>query len=192
MDLRQVIVVTRSYGNRSGIRYLTNGMKVYHMPTGEAVFPSGKVRYNCQHCQRCQHWTLTLQPFPPAPLPRQPPLSDPIGEQVSLPSLYGSFPVFRQIILRERIGIVHGHQASSVIGHECLMHAKTMGIPTCFTDHSLLGFADAASIHLNKVLVWSLCDIDHSICVSHTSKENTVLRAGVDPAKASTPHLLSL
>jgi len=103
--------------------------------------------------------------------------------QVSLPSLYGSFPVFRQIMLRERIGIVHGHQASSVIGHECLMHAKTMGIPTCFTDHSLLGFADAASIHLNKVLVWSLCDIDHSICVSHTSKENTVLRAGVDPQK---------
>ena len=141
-----MVILTRSYDNRAGVRYVTNGMKVYHMPTGEAVFPSGKV---------------------------------------SLPTVFGSFPIFRQIVLREQIQIVHGHQASSVIGHECMGHAKTMGIPTCFTDHSLLGFADAASIHLNKVLSWSLCDIDHSICVSHTSKENTVLRAGVDPARVS-------
>ena len=68
-----------------------------------------------------------------------------------------------------------------------------MGYKTCFTDHSLFGFADASSIHMNKVLKFSLSDISHVICVSNTrfspffslskykSKENTVLRAQLDP-----------
>jgi len=88
-------------------------------------------------------------------------------------------------MLRERIQIVHSHQASSVIGHECPPHAKTMGLSTCFTGHSLLGFADASSIHLNKFLEFTMADIDHSVCVSHTSKENTVLRGCIDPKKVS-------
>lgn len=61
------------------------------------------------------------------------------------------------------------------------MQARTMGYKVCFTDHSLFGFADASSIHMNKVLKFSLSDISHVICVSHTSKENTVLRAQLDP-----------
>lgn len=36
---------------------------------------------------------------------------------------------------------------------------------------------------MNKVLQFSLADIDQAICVSHTSKENTVLRSGLPPAK---------
>jgi phosphatidylinositol glycan class A protein len=69
-----------------------------------------------------------------------------------------------------------------------------MGYKTCFTDHSLFGFADGSSIHMNKVLKFSLSDINHVICVSNTrfndkglsdrsirSKENTVLRASLDP-----------
>lgn len=31
------------------------------------------------------------------------------------------------------------------------MHARTMGYPVVFTDHSLFGFADASSILMNKV-----------------------------------------
>ncbi|CAD6333126.1 unnamed protein product [Miscanthus lutarioriparius] len=50
-----------------------------------------------------------------------------------------------------------------------------MGYKVVFTDHSLYGFADAGSIHMNKVLQFTLADIDQAICVSHTSKENTVL-----------------
>ena len=38
----------------------------------------------------------------------------------------------------------------------------------CFTDHSLFGFADAASIHINKLLQLTLSDVDHVICVSNT------------------------
>lgn len=61
-----------------------------------------------------------------------------------------------------------------------------MGYSTCFTDHSLFGFADASSIHMNKLLKFTLSDISHVICVSNTSKENTVLRAQLDP------HLVSV
>jgi len=43
-----------------------------------------------------------------------------------------------------------------------------MGLKACFTDHSLFGFADVSSIVTNKLLKYSLSDIDHVICVSHT------------------------
>lgn len=62
---------------------------------------------------------------------------------------------------------------------------RSMGLRTVFTDHSLFGFADASSIHTNKLLKFVLMDADHVICVSHTSKENTVLRAALDPADVS-------
>jgi phosphatidylinositol glycan class A protein len=55
-----------------------------------------------------------------------------------------------------------------------------MGIRTCFTDHSLFGFQDASAILTNKLLQASLA-CTQVICVSHTSKQNTVLRAHLDP-----------
>ena len=58
-----------------------------------------------------------------------------------------------------------------------------MGLKTCFTDHSLFGFADMASIHLNKVLKWELEAVDACIAVSHCNKENLALRARVPPEK---------
>jgi phosphatidylinositol glycan class A protein len=51
---------------------------------------------------------------------------------------------------------------------EAILHARTMGLRTVFTDHSLFGFADAASILTNKLLKFTLSDVDHAICVSHT------------------------
>lgn len=60
-----------------------------------------------------------------------------------------------------------------------------MGLRTVFTDHSLFGFADAGSILTNKLLKFTLSDVDHVICVSHTCKENTVLRASLDPLMVS-------
>ena len=58
-------------------------------------------------------------------------------------------------------------------------------LQTVFTDHSLFGFADASAILTNKFLEISLVDCDHCICVSHTGKENTVLRAKVQKEKVS-------
>ncbi len=43
-----------------------------------------------------------------------------------------------------------------------------MGIRTVFTDHSLFGFDDAASILTNKLMVGTLRNVGAVICVSHT------------------------
>ncbi|KAK0634378.1 hypothetical protein B0T17DRAFT_611402 [Bombardia bombarda] len=139
----KVIIITHAYKGRTGVRYLTNGLKVYHVP----FFV--------------------------------------IYRSTTFPTVFSFFPLFRNIVLRERIDIVHGHASLSSLCHEAILHARTMGLRTVFTDHSLFGFADAASIFANKLLKFTLSDVDHVICVSHTCKENTVLRASLDPLMVS-------
>lgn len=107
----------------------------------------------------------------------------PFVMQNTWPTIYGLLPIIRTILIREKIHVVHGHQAFSTFCHEALMHARTMGYKVVFTDHSLYGFADVGSIHMNKVLQFTLADVSQAICVSHTSKENTVLRSGLPPEK---------
>ncbi|XP_071116250.1 phosphatidylinositol N-acetylglucosaminyltransferase subunit A-like [Haliotis cracherodii] len=109
----------------------------------------------------------------------------PFYNQCILPTIYTTFPLLRNIFIREKISIVHGHSAFSTLAHEAMLHARTLGLKTVFTDHSLFGFADASSILTNKVLKFSLADCNHVICVSHTSKENTVLRARIKPELVS-------
>ncbi|XP_072032926.1 phosphatidylinositol N-acetylglucosaminyltransferase subunit A-like [Amphiura filiformis] len=140
----KIIVITHAYGQRSGIRHVTNNLKVYYLPMG------------------------------------------PFYNQCVLPTLFTSLPLVRYILIREKITIVHGHSSFSALAHEAMFHAKTMGIHTVFTDHSLFGFADGSSIITNKILKFSLANVNHVICVSHTSKENTVLRASLQP------HLVSV
>ncbi|KAF2396040.1 UDP-Glycosyltransferase/glycogen phosphorylase [Trichodelitschia bisporula] len=139
----KVIIITHAYKGRTGVRYLTNGLKVYHVP----FFV--------------------------------------IYRETTFPTVFSFFPIFRNIIIREGIEIVHGHASLSNLCHEAILHARTMGLRTVFTDHSLFGFADAASILTNKLLKFTLSDVDHVICVSHTCKENTVLRASLDPLMVS-------
>ena len=139
----KVIVVTHAYKGRTGVRYLTNGLKVYHVPF------------------------LVIY------------------RESTMPTVFSFFPVFRNIIIREKIEIVHGHASLSSFCQEAILHARTMGLRTVFTDHSLFGFADAGSILTNKLLKFTLSDVDHVICVSHTCKENTVLRASLDPLMVS-------
>ncbi|XP_047269727.1 phosphatidylinositol N-acetylglucosaminyltransferase subunit A isoform X1 [Capsicum annuum] len=137
----KVVVMTHAYQNRSGVRYMTNGLKVYYVP-----------------------WKPFLM-------------------QNTLPTFFGTLSITRTILIREKISLVHGHQAFSTLCHEALMHARTMGYKVVFTDHSLYGFSDVGSIHMNKVLQFTLADVTQAICVSHTSKENTVLRSGLPPEK---------
>ncbi|KAG8590686.1 hypothetical protein GDO81_006844 [Engystomops pustulosus] len=135
----KVIIVTHAYRDRKGIRYLTNGLKVYYLPL--------QVMYN----------------------------------QSTATTLLHSLPLLRYIFVRERVSVVHSHSSFSAMAHDALFHAKTLGLHTVFTDHSLFGFADVSSVLTNKLLTVSLCDTNHIICVSYTSKENTVLRAALDP-----------
>ncbi|ODQ65170.1 UDP-Glycosyltransferase/glycogen phosphorylase [Nadsonia fulvescens var. elongata DSM 6958] len=134
-----VIIITHAYGSRSGIRTLTNGLKVYYVPF------------------------LVLY------------------RESTFPSVFSFFPILRQILVREEIDIVHGHGSLSSFCHEAIFHGRTMGLKTVFTDHSLFGFSDTGSILGNKLLKFTLSDVGHVICVSHTCKENTVLRASLDP-----------
>ena len=71
-------------------------------------------------------------------------------------------------MLRERINLIHAHASLSSLGHEAILHAHHLGIRTVFTDHSLFGFDDAASILTNKLLVATLAHVHAAICVSHT------------------------
>lgn len=141
----RVVVITHSYGDRKGIRYLSNGLKVYYLPF--------IVAYN----------------------------------GATLSSIIGSMPWLRKVFLRENVQIIHGHSTFSALAHEALMIGGLMGLRTVFTDHSLFGFADASAILTNTlVLQYSLINVDQIICVSYTSKENTVLRGKLDPMKVST------
>ncbi|KAI9831188.1 MAG: hypothetical protein M1826_003853 [Phylliscum demangeonii] len=139
----KVIIITHAYEERTGIHYLTNGLKVYHVP-------------------------FLI-----------------IHRETTFPTVFSFFPVFRNIVIREQIEVVHGHASLSNLCQEAILHARTMGLRTVFTDHSLFGFADAASILTNKIIKFTLSDVDHVICVSHTCKENTVLRASLDPLMVS-------
>lgn len=76
---------------------------------------------------------------------------------------------------------MHAHASLSSMAHEGILHAHHFGIRTVFTDHSLFGFDDAASILTNKLLEGALRNVDGVICVSHTGRENTVLRARLLP-----------
>ncbi len=91
-----------------------------------------------------------------------------IASSATLPNFFTSLPYLRTILLREHIHLIHAHASLSSIGHEGILHAHLMGIRTVFTDHSLFGFEDAASILTNKLLVGTLKHVDAVICVSHT------------------------
>lgn len=135
----KVIVITHAYGDRVGIRYLPNNLKVYYLP------------------------------FPLIP-----------NQNIIWPIVFNTFNYVRQILIREQINIVHGHSAFSPIAHEVMFHAKTLGINTVFTDHSLFGFNyTGAAIH-KQVVKLSLLQCNHIICVSHVGKKNKALQLNVD------------
>uniref|UniRef100_A0A2P2I2S8 phosphatidylinositol N-acetylglucosaminyltransferase n=1 Tax=Hirondellea gigas TaxID=1518452 RepID=A0A2P2I2S8_9CRUS len=139
----KVVAVTHVYDNRRGVRYMTNGLKVYYLP---------------------------MLPF---------------YNQSVLPTFLTSVPLLRDVFLRERVNVVHGHSAFSTMAHEAMSVATALGIRTVFTDHSLFGFADVSAIVTNNFLTMSLACVDHCICVSYVGKENTVLRASVEPLNVS-------
>lgn len=71
-------------------------------------------------------------------------------------------------MLREHVQLVHGHASLSSLAHEGVLHSHLLGIKSVFTDHSLFGFDDAASILTNKLLVGMLKNAEAVICVSNT------------------------
>ena len=81
----KVIVVTHSYKDRMGVRYMTNGLKVYYIPL----------------------------PFVEDFIPFLQNSTD----QLSMPTFQAWLPLFRNILIRENISIVHAHQCVSAMTH---------------------------------------------------------------------------
>lgn len=117
----------------------------------------------------------------------------PIASDATLPQYLTNLPFLRNILIRERVQILHGHATLSSMALEGLMQAAFFRFPldlatynpaldyadpdergdqartirTVFTDHSLFGFGDAVGILTNKLLAGALRNIDAVICVSH-------------------------
>ena len=107
----------------------------------------------------------------------------PMVDEDAMPTFSATFPLIRQILIRERIQIVHAHQATSTMANESLVYAASMGLPSVYTDHSLFGFDDLASVILNRVLQTTLATVDAAIGVSHVCRDNLILRAKLDPKR---------
>jgi len=92
----------------------------------------------------------------------------PIASSATLPNFFTFLPYLRTILLREHIQLVHGHASLSALTQEAILHSHHLDVRTVFTDHSLFGFDDAATILTNKLLVGALKNVDAVICVSNT------------------------
>jgi phosphatidylinositol N-acetylglucosaminyltransferase subunit A len=79
----KVIVITHFYNERKGVRYMTNGLKVYYLP---------------------------IVPF---------------YNQCILPTVYTSASIIRDIFIRERITIVHGHSVIFLVVNIVILSLTT-------------------------------------------------------------------
>eukprot|EP00804_Cyclotella_cryptica_P027218 CCRYP_017179-RA/>CCRYP_017179-RA protein AED:0.36 eAED:0.36 QI:0/0/0/1/0/0/3/0/114 len=68
------------------------------------------------------------------------------------------------------------------MANEAVTYACEMGLASVYTDHSLFGFDDIASIILNRVSKSTLPTVGAAICVSHTCCDNFILRAHMLPS----------
>ena len=117
----------------------------------------------------------------------------PMVDQDIVPTFTATFPLLRWILHRERIQIVHGHQATSVLANESIVYGAELGLATIYTDHSLFGIDnDVASVLLNRVLQTTLSLADAAITVSYSCRDNLVLRAKLcqRPADANMVHVI--
>lgn len=106
----------------------------------------------------------------------------PMTDQDALPTFSATLPLLRYIWIRESINVVHSHQATSTLANEAIAYASELGLASVYTDHSLFGVDDdLASVVLNRVLKTTLSTVGAVICVSHTCRENLILRANMDP-----------
>ena len=113
---KQVVVLTHAYGERSGVRYLTNGLKVRHqsLPLEECphlIVPHGSHREQIalafeagKEAEAIKQlaFVMSAQVYYIHRIP--------FYQQSTFPTLFGLFPLLRNILIREGITLVHGHQ----------------------------------------------------------------------------------
>jgi len=135
----KVIVITHQYGSRTGVRWFSGGLKIYHVPFASVY-------------DRCL-----------------------------LPTGVLVLPLLRDILLRERITVVHTH-AACTMAFEAVVLSSLMDYRVVHTEHSNFGFVEPADIHLNSIETFVLRHADTVVSVSHASKQNVALRCCLDPS----------
>lgn len=104
---------------------------------------------------------------------------------ILFPTLTGSLLLLiRNILIRENIELVHGHQGTSTLGILGIFAATNINIPYVLTDHSLFDFKAISDIHINNLYQF-FCKVFISkiICVSNAVRENFILRSECDAKK---------
>ncbi|SCV71130.1 BQ2448_2718 [Microbotryum intermedium] len=147
--------------------HLLNRLLVQVIVITHAYPPRSGIRY-LPYGLKVYH--IPVQPLPPTHV------------HATLPGFFTAFPYIRNILIREQIDVLHAHASLSAEGMEGIFHARTLGVKAVFTDHSLFGLGNMAEIWGNKMLKGCLSDVEAVICVSHTGKENTVLRGALNPS----------
>ena len=105
-----------------------------------------------------------------------------VYDRCLLPTGVLLLPLLRDILVRERITVVHAH-AVCTMAFEGVLLSALMGYRVVYTEHSNYGFSGLVDIHLNKLQQFVLAHADSTITVSHTSKENVALRCRLDPSE---------
>ncbi|KAI5190678.1 phosphatidylinositol N-acetylglucosaminyltransferase subunit A [Nematocida minor] len=92
--------------------------------------------------------------------------------------LCSSMPIV-ELLLAEEIEIVHGHQCSTM-AIEGIFHSRLLGIPTCFTNHSLVKIESLGGVVTSSTFRMSIRESKGIICVSGATRDNTADRLGID------------
>jgi len=100
----------------------------------------------------------------------------PFWRDVTLPTFFLFLPIFREICVYESIGIIHAHSIPSSLAAEAILCGQTMGLKLVYTDHSLYGEHDLASIHVNALLKWALAAVDRVVAVSKACAQSLCTR----------------
>eukprot|EP00884_Botryococcus_braunii_P003126 jgi/Botrbrau1/12814/Bobra.20_1s0005.1 len=118
----KVVVLTHSYGGRVGVRWMTNGLKVYYISRL------------------------------------------PVYQQVTLPTVFPSFPLLRCILLREQIELVHCHQQHCMRAH---------GLQGGLTDHSLPALQCGEHTRQQMLEVYSRRCPSGDMCVPYQQRKHS-------------------
>ena len=105
-----------------------------------------------------------------------------VYDRCLLPTFVLFLPLLRDILVRERISVVHTH-AVCTMAFESILLSALMGYRVVHTEHSNFGFSGLVDIHLNTLEQYVFAHADTVISVSHTSKENVALRCRLDPSE---------
>lgn len=101
----------------------------------------------------------------------------PLPINIIVPNLtFSTMKLLREILIKEKINLIHSHQATSILGNDVMHVGTLLKIPSVFTDHSLFGINDLAGVNISKVTKCAFVDIDQFISVSYVGRDNLFYR----------------